>query len=88
MTFLLVAGLLVTPLAYLAFRSVWTPSGFSLQYYRLLATTGEGALVIPVWTAAAYSLRIALGLPFHSMTWSSARTTRSAFKERRHPVIE
>lgn len=60
-TFLLVAGLLVTPLAYLAFRSAWTPSGFSLQYYRLLATTGEGALVIPVWTAAAYSLRIALG---------------------------
>ncbi len=68
LTAAVVLGLLLTPLVYLAYRSVATPTGIGLDYYRALATTGDGALAMPVWASAAQSLRIALAATVLSVT--------------------
>lgn len=49
----------VLPLANLVARSLRTPDGWGFDHYLALATTGRGALTVPVWAAAAHSLRTA-----------------------------
>ena len=52
---------LAVPLLTLAVRSLRTSSGWGLDNYRSLGTTGSGtALLVPVWTALDNSLRIAV----------------------------
>ncbi len=54
------ALLIVTPMANLVVRSLRSDSGWTVEHYRNLATTGgRGALTVTVWQAAANSLRIA-----------------------------
>ncbi|MFP5415896.1 MAG: ABC transporter permease, partial [Actinomycetes bacterium] len=53
------AVLLALPMATLFLRSVATASGWGLDHYRGLATTASGTLAVPVWEAAANSLRTA-----------------------------
>ncbi len=52
---------LAVPLLTLVVRSLRTSSGWGLDNYRSLGTTGSGtALLVPVWTALDNSLRIAV----------------------------
>ena len=57
-TALVVVLLLVLPLANLVVRSLRTPDGWGLDHYVALGVT-QRALTVPVWTAAANSLRTA-----------------------------
>jgi len=60
-TAVVVAGLLLTPLASLVVGSLRTDSGWGLGNYANLSTNGtRGALEVPVWEAALNSLRIAV----------------------------
>ncbi|HZL01930.1 MAG TPA: iron ABC transporter permease, partial [Cellulomonas sp.] len=56
-----VVALLALPLVTLVVRSLRTPSGWGIDHYVALGTTGgRNALTVTVWTAAANSLRTAL----------------------------
>ncbi|TDE99019.1 iron ABC transporter permease [Occultella glacieicola] len=56
-----VGALLALPLGNLLVRSLRTPDGWGLGNYAALGTTGgDNALTVPVWEAAANSLRIAV----------------------------
>ncbi len=60
-TAVVVAGLLLIPLASLVVGSLRTDSGWGLGNYANLSTNGtRGALEVPVWEAALNSLRIAV----------------------------
>ena len=59
LTAAVVLGLLVYPMGTLVRRSLTTASGHGLDHYANLATTGGGALSVPVWVAAGNSLRTA-----------------------------
>ncbi|MFT3860272.1 ABC transporter permease [Micropruina sp.] len=59
-TAVVVAGLLLTPLLHVVVRSFVTAEGWGWRNYALLATTGGGSLSVPVWTAVANSLAIAV----------------------------
>ncbi|WP_324649282.1 iron ABC transporter permease [Georgenia sp. H159] len=60
-TAVVVVGLLVLPLAYLAVGSLRAPEGWGLGNYRRLATTGgTNALTVTVWDATLNSLRAAV----------------------------
>lgn len=60
-TVVVVAGLLLTPLAFLIVGSLRTDSGWGLGNYANLSTNGtRGALEVSVWEAALNSLRIAV----------------------------
>lgn len=52
-------GLLGVPMVHLVVRSFATAEGWGWRNYALLATTGDGSLSVPVWTAALNSLVIA-----------------------------
>lgn len=61
-TAVVIALLLVWPLANLVVKSLRTPSGWGLGNYVALGTTGgRNALTVTVWEAAATSLRTAAG---------------------------
>ncbi len=59
-TAVVVGGLLVTPIATLVVRSLTDQRGFTVRYYELLGTTGGPSLSVPVWSALANSVVIAL----------------------------
>ena len=59
LTAAVVVGLLLFPIATLVQRSLTTASGFGLDHYANLATTGGGTLSVPVWEAVGNSLRTA-----------------------------
>ena len=59
LTAAVVLGLLTFPMATLVQKSLTTASGLGLEHYANLATTGGGTLSVPVWEAAANSLRTA-----------------------------
>lgn len=52
-------GLIAWPLATLVLRSLTTASGLGFDHYANLAGTASGTLTVPVWQAAANSLRTA-----------------------------
>lgn len=61
LTAVVIGGLLALPLGTLLIRSLRTPSGWSLDNYRALGSTGgRNALTVTVWEAAANSLRVAV----------------------------
>jgi thiamine transport system permease protein len=55
----LLLGLLAVPLAALVERSLATPSGYGLDYYRALGSDG-GAFLVPPWEAVVNSVVFAL----------------------------
>lgn len=60
-TAVVVAGLVLLPLATLVLRSLRTPDGWGLRYYAALGRAeGIGPLSVTVWQAAANSLRVAV----------------------------
>lgn len=61
LTAVVIAGLLALPLGNLVLRSLRTPTGWGLDHYLALGTTGgPNALSVTVWEAAANSLRVAI----------------------------
>jgi len=68
-TTIVVAGLVVTPLAALVAGSLRTPQGWGLANYANLATTGSGGpLAVPVWEAVVNSLQFAVDATWIALT--------------------
>lgn len=67
-TAIVVGGLLLVPILSMAWRSLQAPDGFGLGNYRNLATTGTGALTVPVWQAVGNSLVIAVQATLIALT--------------------
>lgn len=59
---------LIAPLATMLVRSLRTPDGWGWDNYAALTTTGTNALTVPVWQAAANSVRIAVDATLIAMT--------------------
>lgn len=60
-TAFVVLGLLLLPMASMVVRSVRTPTGWSLHYYRMLITATDKSISVPVWRTIENSLVIASG---------------------------